>query len=585
MLYDAAMLRFGKSPWFSGQPSWLPPLAIVLAGVALRAIFPHNASFGFDQVQIAQAADAIIHGDFTLIGPRTGPANMFTGPLIYYIAAPFSLVLPFHYAVVATATCIALLTGLTLWWLTQRYAKNLQTPILVVWAFSTLLIGLDRVPWNPNLSVVAASLVFFPLLQKDRKHNWVDVIAISSGVFLGYQAHFSGLLLLPLALIATLMFFRPKLVSAISILVGFGFSLLPTVLFDWRNDWLNLRGLLRLTSNDDQVNTYMALGRFIEKLRILLETQGRLVFNVPDVVAILLVGCTLLALYLLKQYQAEKDKSQLWVSIGWFLAIAGSYALYRESTPEYYFLIAVPVFLVVIASVLVAVCSRNQRTAILGLFALYGVITTVISQRELGGLPLGKQLETVAFVQAAAESGSVSQITHDMKPIDQVGLQYLLAQAQIPLQPTGAAIHIIFPTNNSQFLSKRLTASSGIWIDPRTQPNRRYITRDTFILQLPADWLAYESQNAEEKQDASTTFQIKTTKDETHWVHFYTKNNNPEPYAAQTQPVIESQVELPKQRPIIFSNEDGNTVYWDHWSEQLLVTTLPLGSGLEVLLP
>ena len=54
--------------------------AVIIAGAFFRAYMPEAYIFGFDQVQILTNAEAITNGDLTLIGPRTGPADMFTGP-------------------------------------------------------------------------------------------------------------------------------------------------------------------------------------------------------------------------------------------------------------------------------------------------------------------------------------------------------------------------------------------------------------------------------------------------------------------------------------------------------------------------
>ncbi len=62
-------------------------LLIVAAGLFLRWLYPLDRLFEFDQNQIAVFAKQIIDKNFTLIGPRTGPAQFFTGPLIYYLGA------------------------------------------------------------------------------------------------------------------------------------------------------------------------------------------------------------------------------------------------------------------------------------------------------------------------------------------------------------------------------------------------------------------------------------------------------------------------------------------------------------------
>lgn len=65
---------------------------LFLVAAFFRTFSFQRFPFNFDQIQIAENSQKIFSGDLVLIGPRTGPAAMFTGPLIYYVAAPFQAV-------------------------------------------------------------------------------------------------------------------------------------------------------------------------------------------------------------------------------------------------------------------------------------------------------------------------------------------------------------------------------------------------------------------------------------------------------------------------------------------------------------
>jgi len=139
----------------------------LVGGIYLRGFNILSTPFSFDQVQIAQAVDAIVAGNPTLIGPRTGPASMFNGPLIYYVSAGLSLFTSMPYAIAYTALLLSCITGLVVAVLSLRYLKKSHAPIpVILWAFSPFLVSLDRIVWNPNIMVLAATLSFFPLLKK-----------------------------------------------------------------------------------------------------------------------------------------------------------------------------------------------------------------------------------------------------------------------------------------------------------------------------------------------------------------------------------------------------------------------------------
>lgn len=282
-------------------------LAIV-GGLLLRAYQPLNTPFAFDQVQIAQAADEIRAGDLTFIGPRTGPAAMFTGPLIYYVAAGFAMILLTPQAVVAAALFFALLTGAFIGWLSTIYlGKKTGLIFTVLWAFSPFIIGLYKIAWNPNIMILAAALIFLPLLRESRL-NWKDSLFILGGAFLGYQAHFSGFLLIPLLVLSLLIRYLWRVDSLLRIClnvviagVGLVTSMLPTLLFDYRNDWLNARGFLSLLQNRDQVSDYQIVSRMIEKLLIVLETAGKIVLgSTPGFALLVVVGLSLIGLFVLQ---------------------------------------------------------------------------------------------------------------------------------------------------------------------------------------------------------------------------------------------------------------------------------------------
>lgn len=240
-------------------PKLLPILVVLVGGLLLRAYHLGNYSFDFDQVQIAENSQRILAGQPTLIGPRTGPAAMFTGPLIYYTTAFFMLVTEPPLAVAGNALFLAVVTGGLIYFLTRRYLDEPTALIMTsLWAFSPFIIKLDRTPWNPNLMLMAAALIFLPMLKKDRL-KLVDGGLIGLGVFLGYQAHFAGLLLPPLAIFSLLIRREFSWKPYALVAAGFVTSIVPTILFDLQHNWLNLTGLLGLITNKDNTASYQLL--------------------------------------------------------------------------------------------------------------------------------------------------------------------------------------------------------------------------------------------------------------------------------------------------------------------------------------
>lgn len=460
---------------------------ILVSGIFLRSYSLETYPFGFDQVQIEENAQSIASGDITLIGPRTGPAPMFTGPLIYYLAAPFTFFVADGYISAYTALTISLLTGLTLWFLLKRYLENnnLQIIIFSLWSLSPFIISLDRIPWNPNLSIIAASLVFFPFLKKS-KLVILDVLLVSIGVFLGYQAHFSGLLLLPLAGISLLLRFRkerfPFYYLALPV-VSFFISIVPTIIFDLKNNWLNLNGLTSLLGNKDSVSSYLIFERAYEKLYITFESVGKIVFYFNSTMLIVVAGLLIAGRFTYQLYK-KRDTEHLLASI-WFLSVPLIFALYRSSTPEYYFIILVPVLMYQVARFLHHL-GINLYFFIF-FFFIYSSWLINFNYGSNNDLTLGNQKKIVAAIEKTSRAQPIGELRYDLKDVDALGLKYLLKSQLQTNQENDAIIHIIYPLKGKTQLTTSISERVALWTEMPQFTQTKVVTED-HVITLPKDW-------------------------------------------------------------------------------------------------
>lgn len=455
------------------------------AAIFFRAYNWRTYPLAFDQVQILQAAQSINSGNFTLIGPRTGPAKMFTGPLIYYLTALLlHFFLPYQ-AIILVALLISVLTGIVLYLLSVRYVSRKAAVIsLLIWAYSPLLVVLDRVPWNPNLSLLAGGLVFYPLLGgvKQRQLKFHDVVLLSLGIFLGYQAHFSGLLLLPLMILSLVILnFSKKATTAIFPISAFLLSLLPTIIFDLRHGGINYQGLLSLLGNKKQVGGYQYLLRLTKLVRIILETTGKIVFDLNSPQLVTVVGVLVLGFYFVWKVVKTVQDHEHRLIILWLTIVAISYAFYRESIPEYYFLILVPLLIYIISQVL----TRLRGSVLLGSLIFYCVLSSwsllhVVNQPK--GFTLGEQLATKDVVYQVLEEQGIQQLNWDIVPVNAVGLQYLLKDFDQHFTADGAVVHLIFPLRNN-FVTYQVSTSAGVWLNPRVRSDKKYLSKEEYIIE------------------------------------------------------------------------------------------------------
>lgn len=434
--------------------SRLALLILLISGIFLRSLYPMAVSFGFDQVQILESVERIRQGDVTLIGPRTGPADMFTGPLIYYLAVPFVTFFGEVKTVVIVPLVIALITGMCLFGLIGKYIGKKEAWLATfIWAFSPFLISIDRVFWNPNLTLLSSFLLIIPLLKTNSKQiDRITLLSIGIGSFLSYQAHFSGLLLVAIAF-ACLFYLKKPLVYSAAIVFSLAVSVLPTVLFDIRHNFLNLRGLLNLISTKSEFNGLILISDIAHNIYVIIETTGKLFLFGSSTIAITLCGLLLIVAGI---WCYRKNK-EVRLTLLCLMGIAVSYAFYHGEKPEYYFLIALPFLFYIVLKVLKNV-PRMNLFFFLFIFAGYSLFMNIRLLSEDTGLSLGN----IQKVQQYLHQQSVSEVIYDLPMGSEFGMKYFLAK--VVHNETGKIYHVAYPdveTNEPTFFVGRI----GVWAE------------------------------------------------------------------------------------------------------------------------
>ncbi|MCA9369614.1 MAG: hypothetical protein H6774_03095 [Pseudomonadales bacterium] len=427
-------------------------LPLLFLAISLRLLFWPNIQVGFDQVQIIENAQRVIALDPMLIGPRTGPAAMFTGPLLYYLAAPFVWLFGSLYSVPVVPAAISFVTGLVFYYLAERtVGKKIAVIALCIWTVSPFTVSHDRTLWNPNLLFLSATLVLFPSLWP-KKYNFSAFLLFVGG-FLSYQAHFSGFLLVALGVINVVFFARaPK--YAAYLLAGLCASLAPTLLFDLRHDWLNTRGLLALLS-----------GQTGGSPRSLLPELGAVGVKTLEVLGGVFVDNKKYAVFVAPLFFAlaytKKIPSLLTHSLLLWLAVTlGLYTLYSGQKPEYYFVFLLPVCIVCVSSVL----SQLTRLHL----TLLGVLFVFLSVTSIYGFThtnAGFSIQNINTIQELAVSRPVSQVAYDTEYGSDYGVQFYLSS--ISLDPSGTVFHVVHPVWEPQDNFITLSPDVAVWFEEK----------------------------------------------------------------------------------------------------------------------
>lgn len=461
--------------------SWQSLLIIAMIGIILvRFSASLQFPFGYDQTNFVEYGSQILSGNVTLIGPKTGFANMHVGPLTYYLASFSGLFVNFPFALIL-AQCIAVVaTYLSIFFLAQQYLqKELRWVVFLLLGFSPFFIQFDQQFWNPSLLLLASSLVFFPLVKVSALTKR-DLVIIATGCFLGFQAHFSGLLLPPLAVLLGLVTQRKHLFPILfATVVGTIATLLPLIIFDLRNDWLNSRGFIELFSRESSSSPSSFVFAALDSMRITLENIGKLLFNhssYPFVIATGLI-LTLTGLWI---YWKSRSKIIL-ITVLWLTIIAITYALYSGPKPEYYYLIQFPAISLLVASALQYFLHSFTRTAVVLLLVPVALLTMLLAPTQ-NSLSIGNLHQVQNYILELAKNQGISELIYDMSSADREGIQYLLKNLE--LQENGLTLHIAYPESvpyNSAVQFEQIT----VWVDPRTPS--QHLTEPEYIVLFPKE--------------------------------------------------------------------------------------------------
>jgi hypothetical protein len=237
-------------PWF-----WL----YMVFGVGLRTYnLPNFLFFIYDQGRDALVLRNMLAGDFVLVGPTTGLAGFFLGPLWYYLGLPGFILSGGN--PVGVSLWYILISCLSLplyWWLCHKLFKDqiFAKVVAVFLAFIPGSIQASVTIWNPLLAAPLTMGSLWSLFQARQTTGWLSRIWLTVSVTLValiLQSEFAyGVFIVPFVWLA-IKWLKPKanLLDYGLAALGMGATLLPQLLFELRNNFIMTRSLLgALTSS------------------------------------------------------------------------------------------------------------------------------------------------------------------------------------------------------------------------------------------------------------------------------------------------------------------------------------------------
>jgi len=292
------------------------------------------AGFAWDQEQLlAYPVKNILQGDLTLIGPHTGPGNVYLGPLLYYLAVPFFWIFRLHpIAGSVLASILGISTAIGVYFVCKKFfTQSLAMIALAIYATSPLFNLNDRTIWNPSLIPLASLGVLAAYLSwwKYQRASFTNLALLATATALGIQAHLGFIFILPLHLL-TWFILKPtlnlrKLVWFLLVSL-FWFS--PLILFDLRHQGINVSNFLNFfISGGTQFNLAVIIQKWFELMRNSLGLIGStLIYSHVPYFNVLVGVVILLAAFWWRYY----------FFIAYLVIFSLGFSFYSGNVPDYY---------------------------------------------------------------------------------------------------------------------------------------------------------------------------------------------------------------------------------------------------------
>lgn len=324
-----------------------------------------------DEGRDALVALGILQGHLTLLGPRASAGNFFTGPIYYYMMAPFLWL--FRLDPVGPAVMVGLF-GIATVWLIYIVGKDFfdkKTGIIAaaLYSVSPLVITYSHSSWNPN-TVPFFSLLTLYLLYKavTKVRSWKYYLLVGFLLGICIQLHYISLFLAVIVAVSLFLmhwFLNNKILIVplikyyLEILAGFLIGFSPFIAFEVRHGFPNTKTIIQFITSDTTSQSYATYSVFYQPITdVFFRLFGRLVFNYPSpdlyrvysLIYLQLFGLVILIFAIASIIVLLRNKNKFVVILlsAWLVLGVGLFGLYKKPIYDYYmvFMFPLPFFLI-----------------------------------------------------------------------------------------------------------------------------------------------------------------------------------------------------------------------------------------------
>ena len=368
-------------------------ILIVASFLRLYRIADYMTFLG-DEGRDAIVAKDILHGNFTLLGPRASAGDFFLGPIYYYFMAPFLLLS--NYDPVGPAIMVGLF-GIATVGLVYIVGKRLFNQLAgfiaaSLYAISPLVIAYSRSSWNPNLMPFFSLLILFGLYlglqRKSLKTLGLVGFLLGIAMQLHYLTVFLGVIVFLFVIIqgyleSRKINLRKYLYKFFAITVGFVIGLSPFLLFEVRHGFPNIQTIFKFVFEDNTSKGYSIGQSFLGNIfDVSYRLFARLVtafpppeqVNVSENINLLIwqIATIFLGVVTVASIYFVKDKIKVTLLLLWLVFGILLFGIYRKPIYDYYLGFMFPLPFLLVGNLM-------SRLSTLKKYTFIGIIAAVVS--------------------------------------------------------------------------------------------------------------------------------------------------------------------------------------------------------------
>ncbi len=408
-------------------------LTIVIIAALLRIHrIDEYAIFLSDQAIDSYAVKNILHGDFTLLGPRASVGEFFNGPAIYYLMIPFFYLLKSDPLAGTYFQIFLQLATIPVIYLLGKRIGSKSTGMLAatLFAVSPLFIYYSKAAFNSYPALFLSTLTIYLLTYKDKRLWQMALAGFVTGILV--QAHY--LLYVYAFFYFAYAMLQKSVKNAATFILGALMGISPFVLFELRNNFFNTNAILKhLTSGGGEKEIASErLYQFFTSVSQLLGYED-----------IFLGGATILVILFAFVLYAKKHKSILNIYNFSFLSLLASLTLYRGIIQSHYLIGILPVLVLMLAYFVTSVKLKERYILVLSMLLVISALANVNKHFEIpdeqDGFGLASQrkaLEVIKRELVHMSQNSKWNITQDLQRDNRaMPLRYLLSLDDSLVQP------------------------------------------------------------------------------------------------------------------------------------------------------